>query len=276
MSEKLDGSLVILWHDEGSPATSTRGSFVSDQARWALAWLQEHAVLSGLDPDVTLCLEFVSGPRNRVVVDYGEREEVVLLAARRISDGRELDRTALTALAARHRLPVVSTRVVPSLDALLAEAEDAVGIEGWVIRHPESGARIKVKVPEYHRLHKLLIRLTPATVRDALIAEGSVDALCEQLPEEYWDEIRATAAAIEARVEARHAALVRANEAIRAASDGTRKHHAALIGERERADAGHHFALLDEQDIRPALRRVVSLEGLSLGRRGAPDPEGPR
>lgn len=261
ITEKLDGSLVILWHDRGVPAMSTRGSFTSDQAAWALAWLQRNADLRGIDPDLTLCLEFVSGARNRVVVDYGEREEVVLVAARRISDGSELDREALAELAGRHRIPLVQTRTVSSLQALIDEAQQASGIEGWVFRGAD-GVRIKLKVPEYHRLHRVLLSLSPKTVRDALGTEGGLEALQQQLPEEFWPGIRAVAEQIEAQAAARLAALRATHAQLLVASDGTRRGFAALVAEQPRADARHHFALLDGRDVRPWLLAEADLAGL--------------
>ena len=44
--------------------------------------LRKRHDLTGLDRDLTLCFEAIY-PANRVVLDYGQREELVLLAARR-------------------------------------------------------------------------------------------------------------------------------------------------------------------------------------------------
>lgn len=46
--EKLDGSLIILFHHKGEWRTATKGSLGSDQAKWAARWIATHD-LSCLD-----------------------------------------------------------------------------------------------------------------------------------------------------------------------------------------------------------------------------------
>lgn len=80
--EKLDGSLGILYFYGGRPAIATRGSFDSPQARHATGLLHGapyRAALAALNPAYTYLFEIIY-PENRVVVDYGTRNELVLLA----------------------------------------------------------------------------------------------------------------------------------------------------------------------------------------------------
>jgi RNA ligase len=259
VTDKLDGSLVILRQDPDGPTASTRGSFVSEQALWATDWIRTHARLHDLDPDITICAEFVSGPRNRVVLDYGEREEVIMVAARRISTGQELPRPELEALSRDVRLPLVPHRVVDSLDRLVEQAMEATGIEGWVVRFPD-GRRVKLKVPEYRHLHKLLFTLTPAAIRDGLRSQGA-DALLMGLPEELWDEVRLVIAEIEARIERRKAELQQRHAQILAAGGQESRRRYAELVQRD-PESKYLFTLLDGRDIRPALLPVVDLSGL--------------
>jgi RNA ligase len=259
VTDKLDGSLVILRQDPDGPAASTRGSFTSEQALWATDWIRAAARLTELDPDITICAEFVSGRRNRVVLDYGEREEVVIVAARRISTAQELARPELEALAAEVRLPLVPHRVVPSLDRLIEDALAATGIEGWVVRFPD-GRRVKLKVPEYRHLHKLLFTLTPAAIRDALRQQGEA-ALLMSLPEELWDEVRLVIAEIWARVDRRIASLQEKHEQILASGGReSRRRYAEIVG--RDPESKYLFILLDGKDLRPALLPAVDLTGL--------------
>jgi RNA ligase len=260
VTDKLDGSLIVLRWDGDEPACSTRGSFVSDQALWASHYLRQHHDLTSLDRDLTLCFEAIY-PANRVVLDYGRREELVLLAARRRDTGAELSHDELMVLAERVGLPVVPRRSVASLGALLELAEQTDGIEGWVVRFA-NGVRVKIKVPEYRRLHRLISGLNAARVRDALV-DQALDGLVLALPEEFWPEVRAIGAAIEDRVAAT-AARLRAAHADLLATGGaeSRKAYALLARERYAETMPYLFSLLAGRDIRPALLKTVDLAGL--------------
>src|SRR3990172_2759927 len=48
VTEKLDGSLGILYRRNGKYCIATRGAFHSDQARWATAFLRQRYDLAGL------------------------------------------------------------------------------------------------------------------------------------------------------------------------------------------------------------------------------------
>ena len=77
--EKLDGSLGILYQYDGTWSVATRGSFDSEQAKWASGQLCQRYPELDVPDGLTPLVEIVySG--NRIVVDYG-REDLVLLAA---------------------------------------------------------------------------------------------------------------------------------------------------------------------------------------------------
>ena len=65
---KLDGSMVAVWWDDKYGwACTTRGSFTSDQASAAQAWLDGHIDVSELDRGSTYVCEWTA-PDNRVVL----------------------------------------------------------------------------------------------------------------------------------------------------------------------------------------------------------------
>ena len=84
--EKMDGSLGIIYQaPDGLPSVATRGSFASEQAEWATQWLRKRpkfvaAAQSAISRNHTLLVEIIY-PKNRIVIDYGELEELVLLTA---------------------------------------------------------------------------------------------------------------------------------------------------------------------------------------------------
>jgi hypothetical protein len=63
----------------------------------------------------------------------------------------------------------------------LAGLPMGTNMEGWVATYP-SGLRVKVKSPDYVRVHRLLKHITPRRVLD-LIQEGTLDDVRAQLPD---------------------------------------------------------------------------------------------
>lgn len=87
--EKLDGSLGILYHFDGKPAIASRGSFDSEQAKWATEIFQKYANYKYFQRDYTYLFEIVA-IWNRIVVKY-DWEGLVLLAILETSNGKEID-----------------------------------------------------------------------------------------------------------------------------------------------------------------------------------------
>jgi RNA ligase len=79
VTEKIDGSMGIVFHHGSGWRVATRGAFDSDQARWATQFLRDNANASRLRPGTTYLVEIVYR-RNRIVVDY-PFEGLVLLSA---------------------------------------------------------------------------------------------------------------------------------------------------------------------------------------------------
>ena len=78
--EKLDGSLIIVFHHAGAWRTATKGAFDSPQAAWAKARL-DAADLAPLSPGTTYLFEAVY-PENRIVVRYAAPALVLLAPPR--------------------------------------------------------------------------------------------------------------------------------------------------------------------------------------------------
>ena len=79
VTDKLDGSLIIAYRDGfGDIQINTRGSFNSDQAVAAKEWLKGKGVALPIVPNTTWLMEWIA-PDNKIVVNYGDREELVFL-----------------------------------------------------------------------------------------------------------------------------------------------------------------------------------------------------
>ena len=191
--EKADGSLVLVFEYAGQRVCSTRGSFDSEQALWAeerfVAQYPSFVPMAG----VTYCFEAIY-PANRIVVDYGGAEELVVLAALDSATGVDRD-DALDAVRSRFR-------VAQFYGVHEASAIPAIEREGFVLRWPD-GTRAKVKLEEYTRVHRLIYGTSTKTIWALLRAGESPEQQAAILPAEmrswisgYADQLRALHATV--------------------------------------------------------------------------------
>ncbi len=182
--EKIDGSLGILYMLDSQPRLATRGSFTSEQAIEGARLLNDYEVVC--PPHLTPLFEIVY-PENRIVVDYGGRRELVLLAALDKTTGREsTDNMAWTG-------PVAEVCDEPSLTSLLHR--DRPNAEGYVVTF-QSGLRVKIKHTEYVRLHRIITGVNARHIWDALRNGQDPASELDGVPDEIFDWIDSTAAGL--------------------------------------------------------------------------------
>jgi RNA ligase len=181
---KVDGSLgIVVPTLEGSHIVSTRGSFVSDQAIHATdLWARRYRSVTP-PPGVTLLVEIVY-PANRIVVDNGGLDDLVLLAAIRHDTGADIPLWEI-----EWPGPVATLHPQLSLDdAYNFTTGDAMSLaEGTVLlwTHPDQESyRLKIKHPDYVRRHAAIFRLSTVSVWRFLSAGHSLEALLDELPDE--------------------------------------------------------------------------------------------
>jgi RNA ligase len=185
VTEKIDGSLGILYWLGGEVHIATRGSFTSEQALEGTRMLQEQTIVVQLG--TTPLFEIVY-PENRIVVDYGGRRELVLL-------GSIDNDTGLDAKLPEYSGPKVDRHDHTDLQAMVNE--DRSNCEGYVICF-ESGLRLKIKHAEYVRLHRLITGINARHIWEALKEGDDLEAMLEGLPDEMHEWIEETAAEIRA------------------------------------------------------------------------------
>ena len=191
--DKLDGSLGVLYKFEGVPCLATRGSFTSPQSAAGTQMLRER--LGDADPfdDALTYLFEIIYPDNRIVVDYGAERKLVLLAVRETGTGREF---ALEDFA--------------HLGFPLAERFDGVGdyhelrgmprddAEGFVVLF-ENGLRVKVKLEEYVRLHRLITGVNPKHIWEILKEGEPLEKVLERVPDEFYAWVKSVEADLKAQ-----------------------------------------------------------------------------
>jgi len=190
---KCDGSLGIIFHYQDKWHIATRGSFESDQAKKGQKIL-DHRDMSNVDKNLTILCEIIY-KENRIVVDYGDLEDLVLLGAIETETGKELDLTELAHLPFNQ----VKEFDVNSIDDL---PKDTKNFEGYVVKF-ENGLRVKVKLDEYCRLHRVMTGITPNRIWESLKNGDNIEEMIKDLPDEMYEstmdvveDIRNAAAAI--------------------------------------------------------------------------------
>lgn len=123
------------------------------------------------------------GGKNRIVVDYGDREELVLLAC---IDPETKEETDISEIEWPHKAKKYNFN---SLEEILKVNKD--NAEGFVI-HFESGLRIKIKLEEYVRLHRLVTGLTKRAIWEMLRDGDNIEELYSTAPDEIYDWVKDT------------------------------------------------------------------------------------
>lgn len=248
ITEKMDGSLGILYRVDGEYRMATRGAFESEQALWATDYLNQHYALSDLSNELTLLFEIIY-PKNRVVVDYGKREDLVLLAARNRFTGDYLPFSDVEKFGEKYDFALPKTYDFADVDSIIdnATALDA-NHEGYVAEFAD-GSRFKFKSLAYLKLHKLISTLTLKNVLKAMQA-GTIEQILETVPDEFLDETRQWINEIEQTI----AAIQRDTQAaFDIAPKSSRKEFAQWVMTNHQPLRRYLFAMLDEKDIVPLI-----------------------
>ena len=198
VTEKLDGSLIIIFHHQGHWRTATKGAFDSPQAVWARERLAERD-LSPLKPGTTYLAE-ATYPENRIVVHH-DIAALRLLAAYDGS-GQELPFAEIEKIGAATNMPAAKRHSFNSLAELMKTTKTLPKTEeGFVLRF-ENGLRLKVKGDEYKRIHALISRVTPLAMWEAMAAGSDLESVRRDLPEEFWGDFDDIIRIINGQIEA--------------------------------------------------------------------------
>ena len=186
--EKMDGSLGILFNYENEWILATRGSFTSPQAIKGKEILDRHDI-SAWRKDNTYLFEIIF-KKNRIVVDYGDEEKLVVLGAFHTESGMEIPDSSLF-WTQDSGFEVVTTYKTWGEDWDMLKKEISNSKEGYVIRF-KNGFRMKIKGDEYVRLHKILTNISNRDIWEYLKDDKPFDELLEKVPDEFNDWVKTT------------------------------------------------------------------------------------
>ncbi len=181
--EKMDGSLGIMFKYNGEVICATRGSFASDQAVWMSKFAKEYNYQDIIVDGFTYLFEIIY-PENRIVVNYGDQERLVLLGIIKTESGEELPYNDIS---------FDGWDIVKKYDGIRDYSELKSKIdnnsEGFVVRF-SNGDRMKIKGEEYLRLHKVMTNLSTIAVWEVLSNGSNMDDLLKDVPDEFYSKIK--------------------------------------------------------------------------------------
>ncbi len=240
--EKLDGSLIKVSSDpkHGLIVTS-KASFISDQANWAKEILEQQNYT--FNKGFTYHFELIH-PMNQIVLNYGGRKELILLAVVENETGKEHELKHFGEFKTVETLPNDVLNDVNSLN------NDGLH-EGIVVDY--GTYRLKMKTDEYVRLHRIVTDYTPKRVWEALSEGQAIDRL--NVPEEFLKWLETTEQEL---ITEYGKIMIRINQAIEETKDMTNKE----IG---LSDMGwvkpFIFASRSGKDLSPMIWKMVKPKG---------------
>lgn len=241
--EKLDGSLGISYHWEGQWHIATRGSFESPQAVKASKMLRTQYARAELDPLFTYLFEIIY-PGNRIVVDYGGKRELVLLTVVDTATGVDCGLHDFADIG----FPVVERHDgIKDVDTILAMNES--NREGFVCLF-HCGTRVKFKLAEYKRLHKIVTGTNEKTVWEWLSSGKSLDEMLAGVPDEFHRWVKAVSLSLTVQYQ-----TVEATALSEMQTFPTRKESAEYF--KTCSYPPVMFLILDGRDYGPAIWKIV-------------------
>ncbi len=252
VTTKMDGSLGILYRHNDKLLIATRGSFDGDQALWATGHINhfmKQSDFSLLPNELTLLFEIIY-PENRIVVDYGRKEGLVLLGVRNRFTGDDFFVLSFIALAQALNLETARTHYnFSGTTQLLELAKELPGNEeGWVLRFTD-GMRLKIKGDRYKEIHRLISVASFKHVLQA-VSQGTLKEFIGAVPDEFLGNVKLWQGEIEGTVDR---IQIEVSKAYAVATKGTRKDYALWVQENHQELAPYLFATLDKRAITPLI-----------------------
>jgi T4 RnlA family RNA ligase len=245
--EKLDGSLIILFYYQGQWEVASRGSFASDQAQMARILLADRqADLAKLDREYTYLFEIIY-PSNRIVVDYGAVERLVLLAAVHTQTGTEL---ALRDVSWIDRAQTYPATTLPEwVKSIEANQSELANQEGFILKWP-NGFRLKYKLADYVRLHRIITRVQAKDIWECLSQNQSLEQFLDSVPDEFYNWVKDTKLELETKYRAIEI------ECLQAFKDLGERRQTAMYFQTQKYP-GVLFLMLDGRDYRQVIWKLI-------------------
>jgi hypothetical protein len=175
---------------EGEWILASRGSFISEQSIRGTEILKKYN-LSPLSHEYTYLFEIIY-PSNRIVVDYGEDEKLILLGiVHNTIDDFELPLDNATFIEETGFEIVKEYNLGDNIHLLKNTISN--DNEGYVLKFNNRPIqRIKIKGDEYVRLHRIITNISNRDIWEYLKEGKPLDELLEKVPDEFYNWVKDT------------------------------------------------------------------------------------
>ena len=175
VQDKLDGSLIKVSCDgKNGLVVTSKASFISKQAKWAKEIIDEQGYV--FTKGLTYHFELIH-PSNQIVLNYGDKRALVLLAIVKNDTGKELNIYKHELAEQFEKAELLPNEVLSDVNRLNEKGLK----EGVVVNF--GTYRLKMKTDEYVRIHRIVTDVTPKRVWEALSAGQTIDRV--NVPEEF-------------------------------------------------------------------------------------------
>lgn len=184
--EKVDGSLILYFHYMNEWHFATKGSFTSSQALEARKiWEEKYSHVS-LDTDYTYLFEVIY-PENRIVLDYGDKRDLVFLVQIHTKNATEILADSYYSFPIPEYFGLMNSKENP-IDLKFLEVPNK---EGFILIY-NSGLRLKLKFDEYLRLHKVMTGFTEKNIWESLKNGGmeELERVLDRVPDEFYKWVK--------------------------------------------------------------------------------------
>ena len=200
--EKMDGSIGISYFLNGELKIASKGSFNSEQANKANELLKTkykeakriiEEQLQEEEHSVNTFIFEIIYPNNRIVVDYGDEEKLVLLGYNILlfeqgTSYCDVPEHELDKVAKKIKFERPKTFKFNSIDDVLEHREKlTMNEEGYILRFPNN-KRLKLKGEEYLQVHRVLSGISKKS-KFVAWRNNKLDGIIFSVPEEFRKEL---------------------------------------------------------------------------------------
>ena len=191
ISNKLDGSLGIMYFVDKTPYIATRGSFVSEMAITANGWLRDRYNHIVFDDKYTYDFEIIY-PENRIVVDYGAEQKLVLLG---IMDNETLEERDIY----DEEFAYIREQGIEFAEKydgfkdykdIIAKFDGDRSKEGFVVQFHPSNFRVKMKLEWYKKAAYVLQYFTKKSVWRMIRDGEDILDIIKDIDDELYPQVR--------------------------------------------------------------------------------------
>lgn len=256
ISEKMDGSLLIVFKYNDQVVYTTRGSFYSDQAIAGGKLFNELYKEDWIEAGCTYLFEYIS-PENRIVVSY-DKSDLIHLARIDNSTGFDLERDS----------KFKCVNVIELEDNCFSDifagysklkSLNSPNKEGFVIRALSDGTypdwRCKIKFDDYIKLHRIVTGVSNKTVWEMLKDGKPFDEILEVCPDEFNEWLKNTKANFELGYLGIESRAKYAHDCVRELPN--RKEQAMALMSNHKELSAIVFKMLDGQDYSGAIWNMI-------------------